>query len=146
MPEYIVTMELQDAQGRRGRKRYQTQAGVVDHAAAVTAANSLAVDLTALTELEVLAHTVSLRTLYSDSVVAGANIDEGATFSLNKTDNYRASHKVPGPAQAVRNPDGTIDIASALVTDYFDNFFAAGDFTVSDGEIIDQILSGSLDV
>ena len=145
MPEYIVTMELQDSENRRGRKVYKTQAGVVDHVAAVTAANSLAVDLSALTELEVLAHTVSLRTIYSDSVDAGANIDEGATFSLNKTDNYRASHKVPGPVAAVRNGDGTIDVTNAAVTDYFDNFKAAGDFTVSDGELIDAVLSGTLD-
>ena len=146
MPEYIVTLELQDAQGRRGRKRYLTQSGTVDHVAAVTAAVSLAVDFTALSELEILAHTVSLRTIYADSPVAGANIDEGATFSLNKTDNYKASHKIPGPVAAVRNTDGTIDITNALVTDYFDNFLVTGDFTVSDGEIIDGILGGTLDV
>lgn len=131
--------------GRRGRKVYLTQ-DLVDHPAAVTAANSLLIDLANITEMEILSFTVGLRTVYADSVIAGANRDEGGTFTLNKTDNYRAVHKVPAPVQAIRNTDGTIDITDAIVTDYFDNFLAAGDFTVSDGEIIDGIIKGTVDV
>jgi len=145
MPEYNVTIDLQDAFGRKGRKIVQTRADMPNHADAVTAASAFVSDLADLTELEVIAFSVGLRTVYTDTPDAQANIDEGATFVVNKTDNYRAVHRIPGPVDSIKNQDGTIDVTDALVLTYFGNFLVGGDFTLSDGENIDAVLKGTLD-
>lgn len=145
MPTYQVTYELQDAYGRKTRKRFETISSIADHAAAVAAANTLAVALADLTELDILAHNVSLRTIYSDSVVAGANKDEGVTLTLQKADNYNAAIKVPGPINAIFNADGSVDLSNAIVTAFVNEFLVGADFTFSDGEQANSLVSGRLD-
>jgi hypothetical protein len=146
MPTYNVYIELVDAYNRSSVKRYKTISTMLDHPTAVTAAAALAADLAALTEMDVLAHSVALRTVYTDTVTAGANKDEGITLSVRKANNFRDILRVPAPLNAVLNPDGTVDITSALVTDYYDNFVSgSGDFTLSDGEQAIALLAGKLD-
>jgi len=144
MPEYQLSVIIADSSNRVTRKTYISQ-DLTDFPAAITAAAALVTDLKAISEGECLSQTLSQRSVLSDSAEAGANVDEGATFVLRKADNYNASHKVPMPLAAIRNTDGTIDITAATVTDYFDNFMSAGDWTVSDGEVITSLLGGTLD-
>ncbi len=144
MPVYDLSVELVDAQNRPARKRYTSQT-LTDFPAALTAAASLVDDLAVLTEGDILSYQVSQRVVYTDTVTAGANADEGGTFVVRKADNRNASHKVPMPIAAIRNADGSLDIADASVTDYFAHFYAAGDWTVSDEEEVIALLSGKLD-
>jgi hypothetical protein len=144
MPVYGLTVEIADAANRKTRKNYISQT-LADWAAAQAAQAALITDLMAICEGDVLSSTLSLRTVETDTVVSGANVDEGATFVVRKADNYNASHKVPMPDASIRNTDGTINIADSLVIDYFANFLSAGDWTVSDEEVVTVVLGGTLD-
>lgn len=142
MPLYQASAKLQDAFGRVSTRRYVIDE--VGYAEASAAMANFVVDLAALTEAEVLEYSVAFVTTYSDSVAAGANLDEGITLTLLKEDNRKASIKVPAPDTSVCNADGTVDITNALVTNYTDNF-TSGTFLVSDGEVATDLLSGKLD-
>ncbi len=149
MPEYQVGVEMADDYGRVMRKSFNTISTMATHIAAVTAAAGLMVDLEALTEARVIAYTVALRTIESDTVTAGANKDEGITLSVRKEDGFKDTIKVPAPLNSVINADGTVDIADALVTNFYDNFeTGGGEFTFSDGEQAESggLISGRLDV
>jgi len=146
MPEYSCTVEMIDAFGRRASKRFQSDPAMLDFATALTAAGDLAADLAALSELRILAYTVAQRVTYSDTADTGANRDEGATLVVELIDNKRHAMKVPGPIQGVRNTDGTIDVTDAAVLNYVANFLDGSTlWTVSDGETVSQVLSGTLD-
>lgn len=144
MAFYKVSIELTDAANRKARKVYETQ-DLVDVAAANTAAAGLVTDLEAVTGAKVLAYTVSERTVVTDSVTSGANVDEGLTISGYKADNYQTVVRVPAPETATWLADGTVDMSNADVQAYLGNFQSTGDFTVSDGEVIDSWIGGKLD-
>lgn len=146
MPEYQLMVELQDAMGRKSRKMFTSDPAVVDFATAKTIASDLVADLAALSELRVLAYTVSERVVYADTEDTGANKDEGLTIVVEKTDNYRAVLKVPGPIQSVRNSDGTADIASTEIANYIANFVdGATRWSLSDGEFLTTVVSARID-
>ena len=150
--QFYVTYLMEDAHGRRTRKRYQTENfnGVdqgADFLSAVAAAQALQADISALSELDVLSFHISYEETVTDTVTAGANKDEGGSIVVSKVGSTkRHTMKVPGPAAAVRNADGTLDITNALITDFVANFQVAGDFLISDGEQVDAIKSARLDV
>lgn len=149
--QYYVTAVLQDAHGRRMRKEFQTSIiAAADLGAefllADTAAQALMSDLADITELDVLEYQIRYASAVTDTVDAGANRDEGATFTVSKVGTTRrGTVKVPGPVAAIREIDGSIDITDAIVTNYFANFQAGGDFLFSDGEVVDQVIVGKLD-
>jgi len=145
MPEFDVTFEMVDAYQRPASKRFTTVDTMADYDAAVAAAAALATDLANLTELDILAYRVSGRTVYTDTVDAGANRDEGVTFQLRKVDNFKDDIKVPGPINAIFNSDGSVNLTHAAVTAFISNFLTGGDFVFSDGEQATALLKGSLD-
>lgn len=146
MPIFNLYVELQDSMGRKGSKRYES-AETVDFATAKTNALALVADLAALTEMRVLAYTVSERTVYTDGEDVGANKDEGLTLVVEKTDNYRSVLRVPAPIQSVRNSDGTANIAATEIAAYFANFIdGANLWSLSDGEFATTLISGSVDL
>lgn len=142
MTQYSVGYTLEDAYGRNTSKKYLVEA--VDVAAARTAASDMAADLAQLTEAQILWYTVAEKITYSDTVDAGANKDEGVTFVVRKTDNEKATIKVPAPINAIFNTDGTVDLTNSAVSSFMANFLS-GVFLVSDGEVVDSLLSGRLD-
>lgn len=145
MPAYKVMFEMVDAYQRPARKTFETVDTIADETEALAAAAALATDLANLTMLDILAYTVSRRTVYTDTVDAGANRDAGVTFTLRKSDNYKDDIKVPGPVLGIFDGDGSVDLADAAVTAFIANFLTGGDFTFSDGEQATSLLSGSLD-
>jgi hypothetical protein len=81
----------------------------------------------------------------TQAATAGANRDVGATLrvTLNNGKNYAL--KIPMPAAAIVNPDGSIDIADEDVLAYVALFETAGHLRVSEGNFVTALLSGSLD-
>ena len=142
MPIFESVATLQDAFSRQTTKRYQVNAA--DIAAAITTFLGYLGDLATLSELDIIKYKVSSEDVFADTVTAGANVDEGATFSFQKTNGDKVAVKVPGPVASVRNPDGTINIGAVAVTDWAAHFLS-GDIRVSDGEIATALLSGKLD-
>lgn len=146
MPQFSVTFEMVDFYGRSARKTYETVADMADFTAASAAAADLATDLGLVTEMQILSYTVGLRTVYTDSVVTGANRDEGLTLILRKEDNYKGVLKVPAPLNDIFDEGtGIADIAHAGVAAFASNFLVDGDFVFSDGEQAIALLSGRLD-
>lgn len=145
MPAYLVRYDMVDAYSRPVSKEFETVTTIADEAAAEAAAIALGADLAALTEADILSYTIKRRVVYTDSVTAGANRDEGITLSIRKTDNYIGVLKVPAPVDSVIDPDGSVDIADAIVVNFAANFLTGGDFTFSDGEQGSSLLYGSLD-
>ena len=145
MPSYLVTFEMVDAYQRSARKSWQTVDTIADETEALAAAAALATDLGNLTELDILAYTVSPRVVYTDVVVPGANRDEGVTFQLRKVDNYKDDIKVPGPINSIFDGEGSVILTDAAVTAFIANFLTGGDFVFSDGEQATALLKGSLD-
>lgn len=142
MPVYQCSISMVDAYGRPVSKRVDINAA--DYATALTQAGDFVDDLQAITEAEVLAYSVATKVVYSGTLTAGANRDEGATFSVRTEDNEKATVKVPAPKNAIFNSDGTVDLANALVTDLFANYL--GDLVlVDDGETVIALLGGRLD-
>ena len=150
MTVFNVHFTLRDAFGRRTRKMYQTEdiSDLDVGAEFLTAYNEAALlmaDLQALTLAEVLYYTVQAQVAVVDTADVGANIDEGITLVVDKSDNKAAILKVPAPTLTVVNADGSVDITAGAVTNYHDNFTTSGKFTVSDGEKATALISGRLD-
>lgn len=145
MPQYLVTFDMVDAYQRSARKSWHTVDTIADETAALAAAAALATDLANLTELDILAYTISQRVVYTDTVTAGANRDEGVTFTMRKVDNYKDDIKVPGPINSIFDAEGKVIITDAAVAAFVSNFLTGGDFVFSDDEQAIAILYGSLD-
>jgi hypothetical protein len=149
MPEFSATFELVDAYNRPSRKTFVTVADMADFDAAATSAAALFVDLAVLTEMRVLAYTISQRVSVTDAVTAGANKDEGVTFTLRKSDNFKDDIRIPGPINAIFDDNGNVITEPALpvaVSDFLANFAdGTGDWTFSDGEQWTEFVIGKLD-
>lgn len=150
MTVFTLNVTLVDDYGRTTRKQYKTEdISDIDLGAEYLAANvfagTLTVALAALSEAQILYYNLGREVTSGDTVVVGANVDEGLTALALKLNNKRTVLKVPAPANSVFNPDGTLDILDAVVTAYTDHFKVAGGFTTSDGENITGLISGRLD-
>jgi hypothetical protein len=149
MPEFTVSFELIDAFNRPARKTWRTLPTTADFAAAAAAAAALFTDLAVLTQLRVLAYTISQRITVVDAVTANANRDEGVTFTLRMEDLFKDDLKVPGPILTIFDANGRVITSPALpvaVSDFLENFEAGtGEFTFSDGEQWVEFVQGTLD-
>lgn len=150
MTVFTLSVTMMDAYGRTTRKLYKTEdisgADVgAEYLAAQGFATTFLTALGNLTEAEILYYNLGREVVYSDSVVAGANVDEGLTAVALKTNNKKVVIKVPAPINAVFNADGTLDITDGIVTAYMNHFIATAGFTISDGENIVSLVSGRLD-
>lgn len=141
----IATVTLVDSLNTQVTKRFECEATTLTQAAIDV--NLLIVDLEAVTELGVVSVTYSEKdTTEASAAAAESSVDAGGTFRLRLADGGIAVHKIPGFPIAKVGTNRNIDVADADVEAYFDNFLAAGNFTLSDGEVITAPLSGSFDV
>ena len=142
MPTYQVSVQMEDAYGRAASKRFDLVA--IDQPTAVTQAGAFMDDLAPITELDILSYTVSERVVYTDTVTAGANRDEGVTFSVRTADNEKATVKIPGPTNAILGADGSVNLSDADVAAFIAHY-TSGEILVDDGEVVSAFLSGRLD-
>lgn len=80
-------------------------------------------------------------------IVAGSNIDEGATFSweLNTLlSGKKAATKVPAPNKVIFDANGSMDLTNALVL-AVETVFLNGIVQISEKETPVDLLSGKLD-
>lgn len=148
MPVYGLYVEMVDAYNRPTSKRFQS-ADLVDYAAAAASAAALLTDLAVLSEARILASTISERVPFTDAVTAGANKDEGVTFTLRLPDNTKDNLSVPAPINAIFDANGMVITSPSVpvsVTDFLANFAdGTGDWTFSDGEQWSEFVKGTLD-
>lgn len=148
MPVFGLYVEMVDAYNRPTSKRWES-ANLADYATAAASAAALLTDLAVLTEARILASTLSERIPFTDAVTAGANKDEGVTFTLRLPDNKKDNLSVPAPINAIFDDNGfviTSPAVPAAVTDFLANFEdGSGDWTFSDGEQWTEFVKGTLD-
>jgi hypothetical protein len=141
----VATVSLIDSLNTQVTKRFECEAATL--AIAAVDLNLLITDLEAISELGVVSITYSEKDVAeASSPAALSSVDMGATFRVRVADGGIASHKVPGFPIAKVDTNRNIDVTDADVVAYFDNFLDAGAFTLSDGEVITEILSGKYDV
>lgn len=142
---FVASVTLVDSLNTQVTKRYETETDVL--ATAQTAMGELIADLEAITDLGVVSVTYSLKDASEASnAAANSSVDSGATFRCRLADGSVAVHKVPGFPISKVGGNRAIDPEDADVAAYFANFEAAGAFTLSDGENITSVLSGTYDV
>jgi len=144
MANFSATVTLTDSLNRTVTKRYETETDVL--ATAQTAVGLLITSLEAVTDLGVVIVTYSnADDTEASAAAANSNVDTGATFRCRLDDGKIAAHKIPGFPLAKVATGGGIDVTDVDVAAYFDHFKAAGAFTLSDGQVITAVLTGTLD-
>jgi len=142
---FIATIALEDSLNSQVSKRVELETSVL--ADAQTAMASLITDLEAITDLGVVSVTYTFKDLSEASAAAEASsIDAGATFRLRLDNGKVAAYKVPGFPISKVSGGRSIATDDSDVVAYFANFAGAGDFTLSEGDVVTAILSGKLDV
>lgn len=140
---FDVSFTLVDAYARTSTKRFEGEATTL--AQAQTDATALLADLAAVTLMGAYRRTFSVAESISEAVETGANVDAGGTLHCRLDNGKQYALKIPAIDPALVNPDGSIDITAAAITDYVANFEAAGAYKVSEGNVITEILYGELD-
>lgn len=148
MPVYGLYVEMVDAYNRATSKRFES-VDLVDYAAAAASAAALLTDLAVITEARILASTISERLPFADAVTAGANRDEGVTFTLRLPDNKKDNLSVPAPINSIFDANGMVITSPTLpasVVAFLGHFEdGSGEWTFSDGEQWAEFVKGSLD-
>lgn len=121
-----VTFTWRDAYGKTTTRSYQAR----DNAPSDVQVQDLAVDAQALTALSLVKAVVTREidiTAQSDAVEAKSSRQKDASLTYSKSD-LRSSRSgpytfnLPEPKAALVNPDGTIDLTSAVIDSWRENF------------------------
>jgi len=141
-----LSVTLEDAYGRTTHRTYgmEDQTLLADY---IVAAGAFLTALEAVTDLAcVRADFIIPLSSPEWDVVAGANVDVGATASgwIVDGNGSKASMKIPGIKASLVASDGSVAITGATAT-FLGEFEDAEDFNLSDGEQIDSWIRAALD-
>lgn len=142
MANFKLQIKLRDAFKRTTRRSFDVQA--TDEPTAMTNAAAFISDYASYTEAEVLEYSIKDSVVYTDTVDAGANKDEGITFSLETVSGKTAPVKIPAPIKNDLDANGNVDLAGTATSALMSHFLS-GFVLVSDGETVAQVLKGTLD-
>lgn len=138
-----LTFTIRDAYARRGSKRFEGTATTL--ATAETHAAGLLADWQDVSDVGFDMQTFNSSEVLSEAPGAGANLDAGATIHCRLDNGKLYAFKVPAIKPSLVNTDGTVKIADAAVVALLGNFAAAGNYRVSEGDAIADVLYGELD-
>lgn len=117
---YAVTWQIMDEENRTTNREVLFE--VVDEAALLTAAALMLTDLQAITKSGIQSYTYRRSVDVSNVPAAGSNIDAGATFRFNSALPISPTVKIPDPVDAIKDGQGGINLADALVIAWFANY------------------------
>ena len=120
MAIYAVTFIIEDEQGRSTSR--EVLHDVADEATLLTDAALMATDLAGMTKCGIQSYTYRRSVSVLTAPGAGSNIDAGATFKFNSALPISPTVKVPDPVEAIKDGQGGIDLAAALVVAWFANY------------------------
>lgn len=138
-----VTFTIVDAYARSGAKRFEGKATTI--AQAQTDATALMADWAAVTLAGASKRTFNQSEALSEAVETGANLDAGGTVHVRLNNSKLYAFKIPAIDPALVNPDGSIDITNAAISDLLAHFESTGEYTLSEGNHIVAVLYGELD-
>ncbi len=120
MAIYIVTFVIADEQSRNTNR--EVIFDVADEATLLTDAALMLTDIQAMMKSGVQSYTYRRTVSVLNAPGAGSNIDAGATFKFNSALPISPTVKVPDPVEAIKDGQGGIDLADALVVSWFANY------------------------
>lgn len=132
-------------------REYIMDETVTDYAGAVSAVGDLLTDVIAATDAALPQYRVFQQFDEQALVIPGAGVQVENTASLTMllvaAGSKKGNINIPAPKQAIFvSPSGPqandVNTTNAVVTNFTDNFIAAGKFTISDGEKVSRILDG----
>lgn len=125
-----VTFTFVDDEGRSTNRTWTTTSTTI--ADAITDVAAFATIMTAAFDCGLSGVIITEKDVAADyAAVAGANIDEGATFKVTADDGYDYSIKVPIPKAAIRAGGGAIDLTDALTLAFTNQFLTGGKWRVN---------------
>jgi len=141
-----LSCTMVDAYGRTTHRVYgmEDQALLADY---VIAAGAFLTALEAVTDLGLVRADFIIPLASPEwGVIAGANVDTGATASgwISLGGGKKASMKMPGIKAALVAADGSVAVSGAVAT-FLGEFEDAEDFNLSDGEQIETWIRAALD-
>lgn len=138
-----VSFTLVDSYSRNGSKKFEGRATTLSQAQ--TDATALLADLAAVTLAGAYRRTFNVAEVISEAVESGANLDAGATLHCRLDNGKQYAFKIPAIDPDLVNPDGSLDLSAAAITDFIANFESGGAYRVSEGNYVTAILYGELD-
>ena len=122
---------------RERLKLFELDPSVTTSLGATTAAEALVADLVVVSKADVLGFTIhSTRKASVGSVTAIANLRAEGLVTLNPADgSEKMPHTIFAPANAIVAGKTLVE-DSTILLDYIANFQTAGDFNISDGELV----------
>jgi hypothetical protein len=138
-----VTFSLVDDYARSASKRFEGEATTLVQAA--IDAGSLMTDFLAVSGMGTTLVTYRQAEVENNAASTGANLDAGATIHCRLENGKGYAFKIPAIKSSLLNPDGTVNISDAAITDFVANFQLSGPYRVSEGNYVVSILSGELD-
>lgn len=148
---YGVTVSYTDAGANQVTRDYECDSTVVDMDGAVAAAGEILPDIIALTDA-----TLPKYRIYQEVVddawalpAATVQIENTASMTLLLADlgSEKANLNMPAPkigafVSSIGPQQNILNTTAAIVTNFTNNFTAAGKFSLSDGEKASGILNG----
>lgn len=142
MPNYLVNVSGVDAYDGKFTKRFVVNS--IDYPTAISDAAAMITDLEALCAGAILSYTVATLVQEGETPAAGANRDEGLTFTMDLGNGKTATLKVPAPVKDAVQSDRTVDLTNGVVAAFLANW-ENGPFLISDGETAIGTVKGVLD-
>jgi hypothetical protein len=144
MANFRATLYLRDSYARDSVRRFTVTGG--DFASVRSAMITFVNEYQALTQAEVLRWTLAEEIAFTGTLTAGANLDTGLTITaaIGGGGSKKGTIKIPATKTAFINADGSLDLTHIDIQ-LFEAEFTTGLVLISDGEVVDDFLSGRLD-
>lgn len=139
---WIYTVSEQDAYNGKAARTFTLVAA--DYATARGIADNILAAFQNLSNAAVYEGKLSEVDTILSVADANSNIDEGITWQFNTGGSSTASINFPSPVKSVVNSDRSVDLADPLVAALL-TIYTDGHITVSDGELVQFVIGGTLD-
>lgn len=120
MTIYATTFLIRDDEGRTTTR--EVLFDVADEASLLTAAALFETDLQAIMQPGIQQYTYRRTVDVGNTPAVGSNIDNGFTVLWETALPIDPTTKVVGPINAIKDGQGGIDLANALVIAWFENY------------------------
>ncbi len=120
MAIYIVTFVIMDEQNRTTNR--EVIFDVADETTLLTDAALMLADYQPMMKSGIQSYTYRRTVSVLNAAAAGSNIDAGATFKFISALPISPTVKTPDPVEAIKDGQGGIDLADAIVTAWFANY------------------------
>ncbi len=140
---FEVTFTLRDAYSRTTTRRMTCTASQL--ADAQTACTAMIGYLEALSNMAVIKTAIAVVDTYSTQPASGANVDAGGTLHARLNNGKLAPVHIPAIDASKVNADGSIILTDTAVTNLETALGPGGDWTISEGNTVNDFEYGELD-